>query len=69
MLIEVNPNPDDRATTAYETFALLAAEGYSAYCFREGKMLPRQSGQRSQNYFFLTAEHVNRLLGTNSIAA
>lgn len=60
MLIEVNPNPDDPTTTAHETFALLAAEGYRVYCFREGKMLARQPGERSQNYFFLTAEHMER---------
>jgi FkbM family methyltransferase len=69
MLIEVAPNPDDPTTTAYETFSLLAAEGYSAYCFREGKMLHRQSGQRSQNYFFLTAEQLDRYLRKSSVAA
>ena len=69
MLIEVNPNPDDPTTTAHETFAVLAAEGYCAYCFREGKMLPRQPGQRSQNYFFLTAEHMTSLLRKSSVAA
>jgi len=69
MLIEVNPNPDDPTTTAYETFALLAAEGYRAHCFRQGKMLPRQPGERSQNYFFLTAEHLDRHLRASSVAA
>ena len=68
ILIEVNPNPDDPTTTAYETFALLAAEGYRAYCFREGKMLPRQPGQRSQNYFFLTAEQLDCHLRKSSVA-
>ena len=61
LLIEVNPNPDDPTTTAYETFALLEAEGYRAYCFREGKMCPRQPAERSQNYFFLTAERAPAL--------
>jgi FkbM family methyltransferase len=69
MLIEVNPNPDDPTTTAHETFALLAAEGYRAYCFREGKMLPRQPGQRSQNYFFLTPEHLDCHLRRSSVPA
>lgn len=69
MLIEVEQNPDDPSTTAHETFALLAAEGYRAYCFREGKMLIRQPGQRSQNYFFLTAEHMESLLRKSSVAA
>jgi len=69
MLIEVNPNPDDPTTTAYETFALLAAAGYSAYCFRQGEMSLRQPGQRSQNYFFLTAEHLHRHLAGSAVAA
>lgn len=61
MLIEVNPDPDDPSSTAFETFALLAAEGYGAYCFSAGRMLPREPGQRSQNYFFLTAKHFSSL--------
>lgn len=63
MLIEVNPNPDDPTSTAYETFALLAREGYRPYRFRERKMLLRQPGERSQNYFFLTPEHLERYEG------
>jgi FkbM family methyltransferase len=57
MLIEVNPNPDDPASSAYQTLSLLRAEGYGAYIFRQGKMSLRKVGERSQNYFFLTAEH------------
>lgn len=56
MLVEVNPNPDDPTSTAHETFALLEKEGYRPHIFRAGKMMPRQSGQRSQNYFFLPDE-------------
>jgi len=72
LLVEIFPNPDDPVTSAYETFALLASEGYKAYCFREGKMLLRQPGERSHvppNYFFLTAEHVERYFGTSAVAA
>lgn len=53
MLIEVNPDPDDPTSTAFETFALLAKEGYVPHIFRDGKMTPRQRGERSQNYFFI----------------
>ena len=53
MLIEVNPDPDDVSTTAYETFSLLVSEGYTAHVLRDGQMLSRQPGERSQNYFFL----------------
>jgi FkbM family methyltransferase len=56
MLIEVNPDPDDPTSTAYETFALLRGLGYEAYCWDHGKLAARQRGQRSQNYFFLTGQ-------------
>ena len=62
MLIEVNPDPDDPSTTAYETFALLRDLGYEAYCWEHGKLESRQAGQRSQNYFFLTQEQMERVL-------
>jgi FkbM family methyltransferase len=52
MLIEVNPDPDDPTSAGHETFALLAREGYTAHVFLDGKMRPRRSGERSQNYFF-----------------
>jgi FkbM family methyltransferase len=59
MLIEVNPNPDDPTTTAYQTFDLLAREGYTPHIFRQGRMTPRRPGERSQNYFFLQAKHAS----------
>jgi FkbM family methyltransferase len=62
MLIEVNPDPDDPTTTAYETFALLRDLGYEAYRWDQGKLEPRQRGQRSQNYFFLTEQQAERVL-------
>lgn len=71
ILVEIFPDPDDINTTAYRTFALLASEGYKPYCFREGKMLLRQPGERSHfppNYFFLTDEHVERYFGTRAVA-
>jgi len=58
MLIEVNPDPDNLETSAYQTFHLLGEAGYAPYIFRDGEMHPRKIGERSQNYFFLTAEHV-----------
>jgi FkbM family methyltransferase len=56
MLIEVNPNPDHPTSTAGETFALLQKEGYMPYILRNGNFMPRQPGERSQNYFFLPSE-------------
>lgn len=63
MLIEVNPNPDDPTTTAYQTFALLRDLGYGVYCQVQGKLVPREKGQRSQNYFFLTPQQAEKVLG------
>jgi len=60
MLIEVYPDPDDPATTAYATFELLRTEGYQPYWFNGEALLPRNRGERSQNYFFLTSAHVNK---------
>lgn len=61
MLIEVNDNPDDHTTTAFATFELLQDAGFNAYWFDGGSIAPRQPGQRSQNYFFLTYRHVKAL--------
>jgi len=61
MLIEVNPDPDDPATTAFATFELLRTEGYEPYWFDGETLHPRNRGERSQNYFFLTSSHVNTL--------
>lgn len=61
MLIEVNPDPDNPETTAYETFALLQKEGYVAYWFDGETLVERKPGERSQNYFFLTPKHAQRL--------
>src|ERR1700683_3231052 len=61
MLIEVNPDPDDPTSTAFETFALLRAEGLDPYWFNGEPLVPRKRGERSQNYFFLAAEHLAAL--------
>lgn len=63
MLIEVNPNPDDPTTSAWETFALLRGAGYDVYWFDGEKLRPRLEGERSQNYFFLMPKHVEALAG------
>jgi hypothetical protein len=61
MLIEVNPDPDDPATTASATFALLRSIGFEAYWFNGESVVLRLPGQRSQNYFFLAPKHVKAL--------
>ncbi len=62
MLIEVNPDPDNPSTTAYQTFEFLRGEGYLPYCFDGKTLQPRAKGIRSQNYFFLTAEQYRRIV-------
>jgi FkbM family methyltransferase len=72
MLIEVNPDPDDPATSAYETFRLVRSLGYEIHWFDGNSLLRREPGQRSQNYFFLAPRHVKELevAGlTNSVAS
>ncbi len=61
MLIEVNPDPDDPTTTAWATFELLRNAGFEAYWFNGESVARRQPGQRSQNYFFLTPQHLQAL--------
>lgn len=56
ILAEVNLNPDDPTSAAHATFTLLENEGYRPHIFRSGKMMARQFGERSQNYFFLPPE-------------
>jgi FkbM family methyltransferase len=66
MLIEINPNPDDPSTSAFQTFALLRAAGYEAYWLGGERLRPRLAGERSQNYFFLTASHLDFLSTTGA---
>ncbi len=61
MLIEINPNPDDPATSAFETFALLRRADYKAYWFDGDKLHRRREGEKSQNYFFFTPGHLEFL--------
>lgn len=61
LLIEVFPDPDDPATTGFATFELLRNLQYQACLFNGETVVPRRAGQRSQNYFFLMPEHIERL--------
>lgn len=61
LLIEINPNPDDSTTTAFETFALLRNAGYEVYWLGGKSLRRRRTGGRSQNYFFMTPDHIRLL--------
>jgi len=61
LLVEVLPNPDRTGSPAAKVFELLYGNGYSAYWFDGRSLHKRQAGERSQNYFFLTDQHVQLL--------
>ena len=61
LLVEVLPNPDRAGSPAAQVFELMERHGYAGYWFDGKHLRKRQRGERSQNYFFLTPEHVNRL--------
>jgi FkbM family methyltransferase len=57
ILIEILPNPDRPGSHAAQVFDLLKQYGYKGYWFDGEHLRARQSGERSQNYFFLMDEH------------
>ena len=61
MLIEILADPDQAGMPAAQVFELLAQENYQGYWFDGEALHKRKPGERSQNYFFLTPEHVNKL--------
>jgi FkbM family methyltransferase len=61
MLIEILADPDQAGMPAAQVFELLAQENYQGYWFDGEALHKRKRGERSQNYFFLTPEHVNEL--------
>ena len=61
MLIEILPDPDKARGPAAQVFELLEENGYEGYWFDGEGLRKRQRGERSQNYFFLTREHVDKL--------
>ena len=61
LLLEILPNPDNPHSPAAQIFELLEGIGYIGYWFDGREIRKRQRGERSQNYFFFTAEHVVQL--------
>ena len=61
MLIEILADPDQAGMPAALVFELLAQENYQGYWFDGEALHKRKRGQRSQNYFFLTPDHLNVL--------
>ncbi len=61
ILIEILPNPDKDGSPAAQVFEMLGQNGYAPYWYNGETLRKRQRGERSQNYFFLTPEHLDRL--------
>ena len=59
-LMEVSGDPDDAASDAGGVVELMRAAGYEVYQL-DGRLRPRQAGDRAVNYFFLRPEHLVRL--------
>jgi FkbM family methyltransferase len=60
-LLEVSGDPDNGLSSASEVFHTLAQRGYEPYWFDGQHLRKRAKGERSTNYFFLTARHLRRL--------
>jgi FkbM family methyltransferase len=60
-LIEVSRDPDDPGSAAHETFRLLNQESYEAFWFDGKSLRKRRTGDKSVNYFFLSAQHLRAL--------
>lgn len=60
-LIEINSNPDEPGSKAFELFEIMKSFGYSIW-LREGRDLKkREKGDMSVNYFFLKEAHIDLL--------
>lgn len=61
ILMEVLEDPDSLTSWAFHVFEFMAREGYDAYIYNGHTLHVRRPGERSQNYFFLRAEHLSRV--------
>jgi FkbM family methyltransferase len=60
-LIEVSGEPDDKNSGANNVFEILQDHGYFAWWYDGSKLIKRQPGDKSTNYFFLKENHINIL--------
>jgi len=59
--IEIMGDPDDPQSDAAKTFTELGSKGYEAFWFDGTDLRKRKKGERNDNYFFLTADHLRAL--------
>jgi FkbM family methyltransferase len=62
MLVELSGNPDANSSPTADLVRWLETIGYGAYWLRGGALVRRARGDRSVNYFFLNAVHIEHLL-------
>jgi FkbM family methyltransferase len=60
-LLEVSGDPDQAGTAASEVFEILLSCGYEPYLICDGRLRRRTMGDRSDNYFFLARQHLQRM--------
>lgn len=61
LCVEVSGDPDVPGSSSQALVASLARWGYAPHWLDGGRLVPRSPGDRSVNYFFLTALHLARL--------
>ena len=60
-LLEIMGDPDQPGSDAAKTFDQLGWHGYEAWWFDGQTLRKRGKGERNDNYFFLTADHIRAL--------
>jgi FkbM family methyltransferase len=60
-LLEVWGNPDEEGSHAREVFRAMESFGYGAHCYDGRRLEPRAGGRTTDNYWFLTADHLRAL--------
>ncbi|MEW5796887.1 MAG: FkbM family methyltransferase [Candidatus Zixiibacteriota bacterium] len=60
-LVEVSGDPDDPFAPAHEVMRFMDDHGYQIFWFDGRALRPRQAGDKTTNYFFLTSRHVGVL--------
>lgn len=66
-LIEVSHDPDKLRSPSNELFSLLRSYGYKVFWLNGDNLIERTAGDRSVNYFFLTAEQVSSFIARNRL--
>ena len=60
-LVEVLGDPDEPGTRAMQTFRIFESLSYVTWWFDGKRLVKRQPGDRSTNYFFLKEAHIAKL--------